>query len=129
MATLLAELSLFSAVILFIEIAVSMFYLVLQLETALTLSNLPFSRINRKLWIVSWTIILFGATSVLSAITANFIDQYIIISQAGGISIGKSVTTPLSFSFSLNTTLWMLAISPLCIWLINHITENYLSIT
>ncbi len=129
MATLLTELSLFSAVILFIEIAISIFYLVLQLETVLALSNLPFSRVNRKLWIVIWAVILFGVTSVLSSLTVNFIDQYIVISQAGGISLSTSSTTPLSFSFSLNATLWMVIISPYCVWLINYITKKYLLIT
>ena len=128
MAILLSELHLMSAVLLFVEISVSLFYLVLQLETVLTLSNLPFCREKRKLWIVIWVVVFFGVTSALSAFTEPFLEQYIVIAQSGAISFSTTSAIPLSFAFSLNTTLWMIIISPVCIWLIGYITEKYLQI-
>lgn len=129
MGILIAELTFVTALIIFIEISISMFYLIIQLEAALTLANLPFCRNKRKLWVLIWVVIIFGATSILTSITSNFIKQYIVISEAGKIFLDTTNITPLSFSFSLNTAMWMIIILPFLVWLIIYVTKHYLSIT
>lgn len=111
---------------LFAEVTFSMFLLSVQVAMVLVLANLPFCQGNRKVWIFLWTIALFGAVSILSGTTAAFIDEYIVISEESGIFISNTYTTPASISFSLNTMLWLLMISPTLISLMSRLTRKYM---
>jgi len=116
------------SVILFGEVVFSMFFLCVQLSMVLVLANLPFCRENRKLWVLLWIFVVFGITSILSGITASFIDQYIVISSEGDFALSNTYMNPSSISFSLNTTLWLVLISPIFIWLMSRLTHRYLMI-
>lgn len=105
-----------------------MFFLCVQLSMVLTLANLPFCRENRKLWVLLWILVAFGIASMLSGITASFIDQYIVISSEGAFTLSNTYMNPSSISFSLNTTLWLVLISPIFIWLMSRLTHRYLMI-
>lgn len=116
------------SVVLFAEVVFSMVLLCVQLSMVLVLANLPFCRENRRLWVLLWILIVFGVTSMLSGATASLIDQYIVISAEGTFALSNTYTNPSSISFSLNTTLWLVLIAPVFVWLMSRLTRRYLMI-
>lgn len=129
MAKLLMSLSPGIGCVLFCEVVLSMFLLSVLLAAILTLSNLPFCRNERTMWMVVWAIVVFGAISLLSILTETFADFYLIVQLGGGVFIADTPAVPSSFAFSLNVLLWQAIVVPILIFLMSRLTKNYLVLT
>ena len=129
MGELLMSLSSGIGCVLFVEAALSAFLLSVILGAILTLSNLPLCRNERTMWMVLWAIVIFGAIVMLSTLTEEFIDIYLIIQLSGGVFIAHTHAVPSSFAFSINMLMWQVIVTPVLIVLMYRLTKKYQILT
>ncbi len=102
----------------------SLWQFMLTICIILTLAHLPLCRNRRGVWLVIWSVIVFGVMHGFSSFTAGMMSEYLIVYNDGSMALAANIAAQ-SISISLNQLIWNVIFSIPVIGLMCGLTHRY----